>query len=378
MRRALRIAVVAGATLAVLAAGAFLFAWSGLYSVAATAGHWPPTAWFLQFTMRSSVRTHAAPLEAPSLADPLLVERGAGHYQTGCMPCHGAPGEARNRIPDEMLPPPPYLPATVPEWSPEQLFWIVKHGLKYTGMPSWTTQRRDDEVWAVTAFLLALPDMGAPEYDALAFGEVGDAAGDGEPGTPETPGQLFAMSDAALIGACARCHGLNGEGRPSGAFPRLDMQTPEYLARALGEYAERVRPSGIMQPVAAALDADDILRLATHFAAPATSAPGEPDRVLPALGRRIAEAGLPDREVPACATCHGLAEGPSNPLFPALHGQSAAFIRDQLDLFKAGTRGGSDYAGIMTAVVGGLNDEDIEAVAAFYANLAPSDQPAPR
>jgi cytochrome c553 len=375
-------ASIAAAILAaavVLGAAAILFAWSGLYNVAATAGHWPPTSWFLHFTMRSSVRTHAAPLAAPPLADPLLVERGGGHYETGCRPCHGAPGEARNRIPDEMLPPPPYLPTTVPEWSAEQLFWIVKHGLKYTGMPAWPAQQRDDEVWAVTAFLLALPDMDAQDYDRLALGaglEIPRSAG-GEPPLPETPGALFTMSDVALIGACARCHGVDGGGRESGAFPRIDIQSPDYLARALQEYADGTRPSGIMQPVAAALDEPAIARLAAHFSAgagrPAPPAAADPATV--ARGERIAAEGLPDAEAPACATCHGLRDGPANPQFPALAGQFAEFTRLQLQLFKAGARGGSAYAAIMEAVVAGLTEEDIAAVAAYYASLAPTAAP---
>jgi cytochrome c553 len=366
-----KLALVAGATVGLLGVGGALFAWSGLYNVAATAGHWPPTASFLHFIMRSSVRTHAAPIEAPPLNDPLLIERGAAHYESGCRPCHGAPGEARNRIPDEMLPPPPYLPTTVPGWTAEELFWIIKHGLKYTGMPAWPAQSRDDEVWAVTAFLLTLPRLTAADYDRLALGASADAAG-GEPPSSQTPGALFTISEAALIDACARCHGLDGSGRPSGAFPRLDIQTPGYLARTLAEYADDVRPSGIMQPIAAALDKAAIDRLAAHFGGgDASRASGRPaagsERL--AHGRMIAEAGLPESGAPACAACHGLAGGPANPLFPALAGQSADFIRLQVELWRTGNRGGGDYSDIMEAVVDALSDEDIAAVAAYYESL---------
>ena len=55
-----------------------------------------------------------------------------------------------------MLPPPPELSKAAKEWKDEELFWIVKHGIKYTGMPSWVAAERDDEVWSVVAFLKRL------------------------------------------------------------------------------------------------------------------------------------------------------------------------------------------------------------------------------
>jgi cytochrome c553 len=369
--------------LVLLALGAalagLLFAWSGLYNVAATAGHWPVTAWLLHFAMRNSVETHAMPVEAPPLADPALVERGAGHYETGCAPCHGAPGSPANRIPQNMLPEPPYLPAVVSEWSPEELFWIVKHGLKYTGMPAWPAQNRDDEVWAMTAFLLKSPDLSRRDYAALAYTDVVRPPAGATP--PETPGELFTMSDAALIGGCARCHGIDGAGRPSGAFPRIDGQSEDYLARALHEYASGVRPSGIMQPVAAALDEDQMRRLARHYAArggPAGGSPPAAGAELLELGRRIAAEGLPERQVPPCSACHGLEDGPLNPLFPSLTGQHSGYLALQLQLWKAGKRGGSAYAEIMAPIAENMREEDMRAVAAFYGSLSKPGLPQPR
>ena len=359
--------------------GALLFAWSGFYNVAATAGHWPAVGWLLGYTMKNSVELHAMSLTPPPLGGAALVERGAGHYETGCAPCHGAPGWARNRIPRNMLPQPPYLPPRIGKWSEEELFWLVKHGLKYTGMPSWPAAQRDDEVWAVTAFMLRLPDMDADEYAALALGAPAQAADSAdETPAPETPGTLFALTDAALIGSCARCHGDDGAGRASGAFPRLDIQTPDYLFRALRDYAEGRRPSGIMEPIAAALAEEEAARLARHYssaasasmAAAATATAAE--QALLDRGLEIAAIGIPDSQVPPCGSCHGLEEGPENPLFPALAGQYAEHLRLQLDLWKTGGRGEGAYSQIMQAIAERLSAEDIAAVARYYASLAPA------
>ena len=87
----------------------FLFLWSGLYSVAASRGHWAIMEWLLTFAMRNSVKTHALGIEAPPLDNPDLVTLGAGHFHSGCAFCHGAPGVPISPIAQSMLPPPPDL-----------------------------------------------------------------------------------------------------------------------------------------------------------------------------------------------------------------------------------------------------------------------------
>ena len=87
------------------AVGAFLFAWSGLYNVAATRGHWAVTDWFLHFAMRNSVKTQSMSVgEPPPLDDMAMIRLGLGHYQGGCAPCHGAPGYGGSPVTEGMLP----------------------------------------------------------------------------------------------------------------------------------------------------------------------------------------------------------------------------------------------------------------------------------
>ena len=51
--------------------------------------------------------------------------------------------------------------------TPAEQFWVVKHGLKMTGMPAWGTTHGDDILWDVVSFLGKLPDLTAEEYRAL-------------------------------------------------------------------------------------------------------------------------------------------------------------------------------------------------------------------
>jgi cytochrome c553 len=379
---------------AALFAGGLLFAWSGVYSVAATSGHYPFFRVFLGYALEQSVATHTIGITPPPLDDPAMVRRGAGHYQGGCSPCHGAPSQARNPITRRMLPESPYLPDRVEHWSPKELFWIVKNGIKYAGMPAWVAPAREDEAWSVVAFLLRLPDMDPATYRRLAFGEAADAIPKGDEGL-----RLLLLNGpvGGGIAACARCHGFDGNGDATGAFPRLTGQTEAYLYEALKGYSLGTRPSGIMQPVASELGDEEMRLLAAHYAALPAAAPApQPadgsraaDPAALALGRRIAHEGLPDRGVAACAGCHGPKQGPQHPLFPRLAGQPADYVATQLELWMKGVRGGryeGQLARVMAHAVGAPPDrasenaavwsmarEQMRAVALFYASLPPAE-----
>ena len=361
-----RVLQTVGATLAALAAGGVLLAWSGLYDVGASRGHWALSRWFLQFGMRNSVETHALGIAAPDLADPALVMRGAGHFQGGCAPCHGAPGEPPAAVTRHMLPAPPELSAHVQAWNVEELFWLVKHGLKYTGMPGWPAPQRDDEVWAVVAFLDKLPELDVAEYRRLAIGEADDVARDE---------QALARTGPAgrSVAGCVRCHGLNGAGRGEGAHPRIAGQSAEYLYGALRDYALGARASGIMQAVATELSDAEMRTLAAYYAGQQPPPPESPaaDSALLTRGEAVARYGAPERDLPACAVCHGSEGRSANPLFPSLAGQFPGYIAQQLHLFREGVRGGTPAALIMTAAARRLDDEQIRAVSSYYATLAP-------
>lgn len=350
---------------------------SGLVPVRASDGHWGITRAILTFASRRSVETHAIGTRVPDLEEPSLIIRGAGHYDRGCQPCHGAPGKPSSLVAQALTPTPPYLPEVVPRWTPAELFQIVRHGLKMTGMPAWPAVGRDDEVWAVVAFLLRLPELDAVEYQNLAWGDA------------SSQHDVRQDRPAQLTPACAQCHGEDGMGRGVGAVPRIAGQPPAYLEASLRAYATGARPSGIMGSVAAGLDELTIRELALWYGTAGSSAAGTGERpsavsqrvnhpmsqraghhpeVL-AVGERIARLGVPRRKVPSCTECHGPGDSPRNARYPSLAGQYAGYLELQLRLFREDRRGGSDYAHIMREVVHALEAEEAGAVAAWYASL---------
>jgi cytochrome c553 len=371
IRRLLQVA----ALLAVLAIGGFLVSASGIVPIKASAGHWPITEWFLKFSMRRSIATHSLGLEGPPLDDAALVLRGAGAYETGCRPCHGSPDLPHPRVAQWMLPPAPYLPPVIPEWKPRELFYVVKHGVKLTGMPAWPAQQRDDEVWAIVAFLLAFPGLDAEEYRRLVYGAT-PAPGEGEPiqgllGPESTP--------RAVLSTCGRCHGVDGRGRELSAFPRLAGQRSAYLYAGLEAFARGKRHSGIMEPIAAALSREEMRRLALYYGSlrPPPPLPRREAVQAIARGRAIASRGIPSQRVPSCADCHGPGGSRRNPHYPVLAGQYADYLVLQLELFKKQQRGGSAYAHLMRPVAARLTREQMRDVAFYYESLGSGlDRPA--
>jgi mono/diheme cytochrome c family protein len=164
MRTIIASLVIAGL---VVVLGGFTVIYTGLYSVAATDPHWPVTGWLMETARIRSIKAHAAGIQVPpGFDDPANIPTGVEHFAAHCAVCHGAPGVPRGDIAQGLYPPPPDLAKTAPLYSPAELFWIVKHGIKMTGMPAWS-DHSDEELWATVAFLRRLPGMSEQDYAKL-------------------------------------------------------------------------------------------------------------------------------------------------------------------------------------------------------------------
>lgn len=351
---------------AVVITGAALVVISGIMPIKASSGHWPITASFLDFAKVRSVATHSLGIQAPPLDDEALLLRGAAHYESGCYQCHGKPGAGVPPVMAAMTPVPPELPERLSRYTAEQLFSIVKDGIKFTGMPAWPAQQRDDEVWAVVSFLRRMPDLDAAAYQRLAYGEPGAA--------PEAAPSLGLEGEQppprAVRDMCWRCHGVDGTGRGPGAFPSLAGQRAAYMYASLRAFADRTRFSGIMSGIAANLSDGTMREVAAYYErlSPREARFGGESSAI-ARGATIARQGIPVRDIPPCAECHGPTELPKNPAYPRLSGQPVRYLTSQLELLKARRRGGTANVNLMHAVADRLNPEVITDVTLYYATL---------
>lgn len=139
------------ATLLVLAAAGLILVYSGAYNVAATAGHADPVRWALETTMENSVRDRAEGLTAPAATAGSTA--GANLFYKTCVDCHGAPGVEPSEWARGMVPQPPDLARAADRWTTAEIFWIVKHGIKMTGMPPFGPDHDDAAIWDVAVFV---------------------------------------------------------------------------------------------------------------------------------------------------------------------------------------------------------------------------------
>lgn len=348
--------------LSVLLVGGAAWVVSGVATISAVEGHWAPTQWLLEFAKRRSVATHGGRIAPPPLDSAPLVLRGAGHFESACRRCHGAPGGGSPQMLRHMVPRPPNLLQAPDRYSPAELFYIVKNGIKLSGMPGWPAPTRDDEVWAMVAFLQVLPSLTPERYAALVHGET-LAAREEASASGAAPAPQPSEAPEVVGTLCARCHGFDGLGRIPGAFPILAGQSADYLYESLRAFAYDGRHSGIMGPVAADLTDQGMREVAEYYAGLPGLTASPPPSTEPS--RAIAERGVPSRRVAACLSCHRPAP-PLNPVYPRLGGQYAEYLELQLTLFAERRRGGTAYAHLMHLTADGLTPDERREIARYF------------
>ncbi len=157
-------------TLAALVAGTLLYLYLGFYDFAASHPHHGTTLRLLNMAVARSVSRHARGIVVPDLSAPEMVKKGSRHYQAMCVQCHGGPGVSRSEAGEDLYPKGPDLAKAGRQWTPEQLYWITKNGIKMTGMPAWGLTSEDDELWALVAFMKQLPSITPEQYRQMTAG----------------------------------------------------------------------------------------------------------------------------------------------------------------------------------------------------------------
>jgi mono/diheme cytochrome c family protein len=147
------------AIIGAVAAGAFFF--GGFYNIAATEQDPGIVAWALVNVRQAAIARHANDTPPGTLNDAATVRAGAHAFaERGCVNCHGGPGASWAKFSEGLNPAPPDLKEVVGERQPRELFWIVKNGIKMTGMPSFgAVGVPDPEIWSIVAFLKKLPTV---------------------------------------------------------------------------------------------------------------------------------------------------------------------------------------------------------------------------
>lgn len=175
---------------------------------------------------------------------------------------------------------------------------------------------------------------------------------------------------------CMACHQADGSGMEvpgASSWPRLAGLNADYLAAQLRAFKSGERRNAEMKPFADMLDDEQIADVSAWYASLPAKAPAQvpdADDDLLAVGKKLALHGDWDSYIPSCASCHGPGNHGVGASFPEIAGQHAGYIAEQLHAWRDGERRG-DPQGLMQAVAERMDDDQIEAVAAWLSRQNP-------
>lgn len=168
--------LILGSTGLLMGAGIIYF---GLINPGADEPHSPVVYKLIETARDRAIAVRADDVTVPALADPTMVKQGAGNYAAMCVGCHLAPGIASTEMSKILYPAPPNL-SKLGAPDPARAFWVIKHGIKASGMAAWGTNMQDDYIWNMVAFLQQLPKLTPEQYQTLVAESGGHSHGGGE------------------------------------------------------------------------------------------------------------------------------------------------------------------------------------------------------
>lgn len=161
------IAIGSVGLLALIGIAGLFVVYTGAYNVAATEEHMSITRWAFDTTMHQSVKQRAADVKPVETATSAMLTAGASAYKAMCQQCHAGPGADREGWADGMRPRPPHLVEAATKWETSEIYWIVRHGIKMSGMPAFGSTHDEKTLWSIAAFVKELPAMTPERYASL-------------------------------------------------------------------------------------------------------------------------------------------------------------------------------------------------------------------
>ncbi|MBW4047837.1 MAG: cytochrome c [Proteobacteria bacterium] len=130
----------------------------GIFNVSALWNDPLPVYNLFKAVRTHSIERHARNVTIPkyiNFQDPTLIRSGFNIYVRSCMICHAGPGlKPSNFVREGLYPKPPKFSKTANlQLDPQKLFWVIKNGIRMTGMPAWGPSKTDNQIWALVAFL---------------------------------------------------------------------------------------------------------------------------------------------------------------------------------------------------------------------------------
>ncbi len=188
--------------------------------------------------------------------------------------------------------------------------------------------------------------------------------------TAFAPAQAGGDPEAGKVksASCAACHGADGNS-VNPEWPKLAGQHEGYLVQQLLYFSDGERDNAIMKGMVTGLSDQDRADLGAYYASQQVTY-GTADPALVELGELIYRGGNAESGVAPCMGCHG-PTGSGNPAanYPALHGQHAKYVENQLHGFAEGNRINENSIKMMQIIASRMTNKEIRAVASYIQGL---------
>jgi cytochrome c553 len=185
-------------------------------------------------------------------------------------------------------------------------------------------------------------------------------------GVSSAAGNVQAGKEKSAV--CAPCHGPDGNAT-NPEWPKLAGQHAGYLVKQLTYFKDGERVNETMKGIASNLSEQDREDLAAYFSSQKVKI-GAADPSLVELGRKLYRSGNASSGIAPCMGCHGPA-GRGNPAanYPALRGQNAPYVVNQLRAFANGQRHNENAKKMMQILASRMTDREMRAVASYIQGL---------
>jgi len=172
--------------------------YSGRVDVSADTPHGALVYGLIETARDRAIDRQARDVSVPvNLADDERIRRGAGNYAAMCVACHLAPGQSNSEIRKGLYPEPPDLSREIETDEAARQFWVIKHGIKASGMPAWSKGGiADESIWDMVAFMQKMPALSADQYTALVASSDGHSHGGLSSDAPHDDAASSAPHDA--------------------------------------------------------------------------------------------------------------------------------------------------------------------------------------
>ncbi|MFT6194463.1 MAG: cytochrome c553 [Cognaticolwellia sp.] len=303
-----------------------------------------------QDTSATEASTSAATIKAPTAYVPnpaagkSLFELGdPSRNIASCIGCHGSEGNSKVLIY-------PNLANQHPEYIATQLMNFKNKDRINYAMNQFAGNMTNNDI----------ADMAAYFADTAAVANVVSRRI-----TPSAPVTAEVIAGKAKAATCTACHGTDGNSLVP-IYPKLAGQHADYIVKQLQEFKSGERENAVMWPMASALSEQDMVEIASYFAA---------QKIIVAdlegsdIGKKLYLGGDPKRKITACVACHGVnGKGAEKAGFPVIAGQNEAYLKAQLMQFKNGERY-NDYNTMMRSVASKLTAADMDELAKYMASM---------